>query len=194
MIIKLNKLYEEELTDCQCTCPLQGTSTPVKGYHPQQNVNIAFVGEAPGAKEADYGIPFVGIAGGNFDDFLHELNLSRNEVFITNTVKCRPTVGNRGKKNRAPYASEIKACSGYLEKELTIVNPKLIITLGNIPLRRLLANNKATITDWHGTLFFYDDAKVFPLHHPGAITYNRKLTNVIGEDLKVLKRLVTLQK
>lgn len=190
---ELQKLYTE-LVNCQIDCPLKGTTAVVKGHYPEGRTNIAFVGEAPGARETELGTPFVGMAGSNFDNFLSRLNLSRNEVFITNTVKCRPTVGYRGKKNRAPYASEIRACSYYLKKELNIVNPRLIITLGNIPLRQLLGDPKASISDWHGNLFFYGESKVFPIHHPGAITYNRKLENIIAKDLEMLKKLVQLQK
>jgi DNA polymerase len=194
MLDQLEKLYQDELLNCRIDCPLRGTTTIVKGHYPEQPVNIAFVGEAPGARETELGQPFVGMAGSNFEDFLKSLDLTRNDVFITNTVKCRPTVGFQGRKNRAPYSSELEACSYYLKREMEITDPKLIITLGNVPLRQLLKDKKASITHWHGTLFFYGRAKVFPIHHPGAITYNRKLKGVIAEDLKVLKKLITLQK
>jgi len=191
---ELQRLYEDELSNCQLECPLRGTTGIIKGHCPQQASDIVFVGEAPGARETELGTPFVGMAGSNFEDFLHNLNLHRNEIFITNTVKCRPTVGYRGKKNRAPYASEIKACSYYLAKELKIINPRLIITLGNIPLRQLLGDKTASISGWHGKLFFYGESKVFPIHHPGAITYNPKLESVIAKDLEILKQLVSLHK
>lgn len=194
MLEELQRLYEHELLNCQIDCPLRGTTTIVKGHCPEKEGNIVFIGEAPGAMETKLGRPFVGMAGSNFDNFLQGLNLNRNEVFITNTVKCRPTVGYQGKKNRAPYASELKACSYYLKRELDIINPGLIITLGNIPLRQILGDRKASITKWHGQLFFYGECKVFPIHHPGAIIYNRELEKVIAKDLKVLKQLAGLHK
>ncbi|MCF8011775.1 MAG: uracil-DNA glycosylase [Clostridiales bacterium] len=185
---RIQKLYAE-LENCNIDCPLNSTSPIVKGYCPGK-VNIAFVGEAPGAKEAKLGTPFIGTAGSNFSEFLNYLNLNRDEVFITNTVKCRPTVNYLGEKNRAPKTSEISACFYYLEKELDIINPEVIVTLGNIPLRQLSGDKKASISNYHGKMFSYKKSKVFPTYHPGALTYNPGLKDIIKGDLDLLKKLI----
>lgn len=141
--------------------------------------NILFVGEAPGKTEVDTGKPFVGLAGKTFEKYLNTIGLCRKDVRITNTCFFRPIklkIGKNNKttvSNRAPKISEINLFREILNQEIDIVNPKLIITLGNIPLKRL--TNFNSIGECHGKLIFNDDIGkyIFPMYHPSALTYNR---------------------
>ena len=140
-----------------------------------------FVGEAPGVNEAKVGIPFVGRAGGYLNRCLMAIGLRRQDVFITNTCMCRP-VEKATNKDRAPTLSEIESCSGYLIKQLEIINPKLLISLGRTPFQFLTGSNDAMMKA-KGTLYSYKqntNIKVFPLMHPSYIlTYG---TSTLIED------------
>lgn len=152
------------------------------------NANIMLIGEAPGRYEEEQGRPFVGQAGKNLDEFLDILNLKREDIFITNVVKIRPykiseKTGRR--VNRAPNRLELELSIDTLKKEIDIIKPKLIVTLGNTPLRALLGNIK--IGDVHGEILDYNGINVYPLYHPASIIYNRSLYETYIEDLHKLK-------
>ncbi|NMM64522.1 uracil-DNA glycosylase [Clostridium sp. P21] len=157
--------------------------------------NILFVGEAPGKTEVEEGKPFVGMAGKNFEKFLTSIGLSRNEVRITNTCFFRPiktkegTSGRITISNRPPKTSEVNLFREILNKEIELVNPKIIVTLGNIPLKRL--TNFKSIGECHGNLFLNTDLNryVFPMYHPSALTYNRneEFYSMYKEDWTKLK-------
>lgn len=141
--------------------------------------NILFVGEAPGKTEVEEGKPFVGVAGKNFEKHLNSIGLSRKDVHITNTCFFRPikikesSSGRTTISNRPPKTSEVNLFREVLNEEIELVNPKIIVTLGNVPLKRL-ANFKS-IGECHGELYFNNELKryVFPMYHPSALTYNR---------------------
>lgn len=158
------------------------------------NSPIILIGEAPGAKEIEIGEPFVGQAGKHFEEFLEVLNIKREDVYITNSVKYRPTKMNPKTKrlsNRTPTNKEIDIFRPYIHEEIKIVNPKIIITLGNIPLKAIF-NENLRIGEVHGKLMDIEignvNYKVFPLYHPAAIIYRRELKDVYMEDLKRLKK------
>lgn len=158
------------------------------------NSPIILIGEAPGAKEIEIGEPFVGQAGKHFEEFLEVLNIKREDVYITNSVKYRPTKMNPKTKrlsNRTPTNKEIDIFRPYIHEEIKIVNPKIIITLGNIPLKAIF-NENLRIGEVHGKLMNIEignvNYKVFPLYHPAAIIYRRELKDVYMEDLKRLKK------
>ncbi|EJO5349584.1 uracil-DNA glycosylase [Clostridium botulinum] len=141
--------------------------------------DILFIGEAPGKNEIKEGKPFVGMAGKNFEKYLNSIGLKREDIRITNTCFFRPIKIKEGKtgrisiSNRPPKVSEISLFSSILDEEINFVNPKLIITLGNVPLRRL--TNFKSIGDCHGNVYFIENLNkhVFPMYHPSSLTYNR---------------------
>ncbi len=140
---------------------------------------ILFVGEAPGKTEVEQGKPFVGMAGETFEGYLNSIGITRSKVRITNTCFFRPIKKKEGKtgritiSNRAPKSSEVKLFKEILDGEIALVNPKIIVTLGNIPLKRL--TNFKSIGECHGNLYFNEELQrhVFPMYHPSALTYNR---------------------
>ena len=164
--------------------------------HGNLNSPIILIGEAPGAKEIELGQPFVGQAGEYFDEFLKVLEINREDVYITNTVKYRPTRLNPKTdrlSNRTPTLKEIDSFRDYLHKEICIVDPKIIITLGNIPIKGIF-NEDLKIGDIHGKLIergIRDNIyKIFPLYHPAAVIYRPELKDVYIGDLLILKEII----
>ncbi|MBZ4664679.1 MAG: uracil-DNA glycosylase [Caloramator sp.] len=155
------------------------------------DAEIMLIGEAPGRFEEEQGKPFVGQAGKNLDEFINILEIKREDLFITNVVKIRPYKINEktGRKvNRAPNKKEIELSLDTLLKEIEIVSPKIIVTLGNTPLKALLGDIK--IGDVHGKVIEYNGRFLYPLYHPASIIYNRALYDVYIEDLKNLKKYI----
>ena len=166
--------------------------TPVFGRGPV-NPRIALIGEAPGADEEKQGMPFVGKAGKNLTELLDTIGLKRDDIYITNTVKIRPTKTSpkTGKKlNRPPDKNEIAFFSPFLLKELEIIEPEYIVTLGNVALNAL-SNKKTSIGDCHGSLTdtgLY--INVFALYHPAAIIYNQSLKETYLDDMSRLASIL----
>lgn len=160
---------------------------------------IMMVGEAPGAKEVEYKKPFVGSAGKYLDEFLSILNLEKDKLYITNTVKFRPTKeGKRPgtKTNRPPSKKEIEEFKEFLLEEIDIVRPKIVVTLGNVPLKTLTNNDEVSIGSVHGSQLNIKIKEVeyilFPLYHPAAVIYRRELKEVYLKDLKKLADLLRI--
>lgn len=156
----------------------------------QKNAKIFIIGEAPGGDEEKQGRPFVGKAGKNLDEFLKIAGVSRNDVYITNTVKLRPTkispkTGNA--INRPPSKEEIEDFIPLLMDELSTIKPSLVVTLGNVPLKAVTANEKITIGSVHGKLMEVQGIRIFPLYHPAAVIYNQSLRQTYMEDLMAIK-------
>ena len=160
----------------------------------KQNAKICMIGEAPGGDEEKQGRPFVGKAGKNLSSFLETIGLKREEIYITNVVKFRPTnvspkTGNF--VNRPPKKPEVDFFLPYLKRELEIIQPDMIVTLGNVPLKAVTSDDSASIGDMHGVMTTTKDGyRLFPLYHPAAIIYNRGLSEVYQNDLQVLKQYV----
>ena len=160
------------------------------------NAELVLVGEAPGRQETVQGRPFVGQAGKILDEFLEILGLKRDELYITSVVKFRPFKVNpdTGRvSNRPPNKEEIGLSKSWLFKELYIVKPSIVVSLGNIPLQTLTNNPKLTIGKVHGEPMDVEigDKKLsitlFPLYHPASIIYKRELREIYLEDLNRLK-------
>lgn len=158
------------------------------------NSPIVLVGEAPGRKEVEFNEPFVGQAGKHLDEFLQVLELDKEDIYITNSVKYRPTKLNpkTGRlSNRTPTAKEIESFRSFLLEEIDIIKPKIIVTLGNTSLKSLFEKD-VKIGDVHGKLISVEihDNKynLFPLYHPAAVIYNRSLKEVYLNDLQNLKK------
>ena len=157
---------------------------------------IMLIGEAPGEQETLQRRPFVGKAGKNLDGFLAVVGLQREALYISNVVKIRPTkVSEKGRvSNRPPNREELALFTPFLMEEILRVQPQLIVTLGNVPLKALLGS-KAVIGDHHGTMTRTTvthekqaaEFGLFPLYHPASIIYNRSLQEVYQADLIALK-------
>lgn len=166
-----------------------------RSSHPK----VMLIGEAPGEQETLQRRPFVGKAGKNLDGFLQAVRLDRKEIYITNVVKIRPTkTGARGTvSNRAPSREELALFTPYLYEEILLVQPELIVTLGNTALHALLGGT-ASIGGCHGEVSAAlvrhggqeQEYRVFPLYHPASIIYNRALQPVYAGDLEKLRRLL----
>jgi len=158
----------------------------------KEDADVMLVGEAPGAEETRLLRPFVGKAGKNLDEFLFVLALHRKDIYITNVVKFRPyKVSEKGTlSNRPPEKEELAAMHPHLQREIAAVAPRVVVTLGNVPLKALHGAN-ATIGACHAmpTAAHALSHKflLFPLYHPASIIYNRALKSVYDEDLKKLK-------
>lgn len=145
---------------------------------------IMLVGEAPGEQEVLQGRPFVGKAGKNLDEFLMLSGLDRQTLYISNTVKFRPTrISKTGKTvNRPPTKEEIKLSIPWLEREIDLIDPELIVTLGNVSLKALLGD-QASIGLYHGQWIEWKSRLLYPLYHPASVIYNPSLKGVYREDV-----------
>ena len=155
--------------------------------------DIFLIGEAPGGDEEKQGRPFVGKAGKNLDEFIDVVGLKRENLYITNVVKIRPTniSPKTGKEvNRTPNKEEIQFFLPFLIEEINIISPRLIVTLGNTPLKAITGDKKITIGDCHAKLIKTDHFDIFPLYHPASIIYNRSLKDVYYSDLKKIREFL----
>ncbi len=153
---------------------------------------IVFIGEAPGGDEEKEGRPFVGKAGKNLSAFLEKAGVERNDVYITNAVKFRPVNINpktRKPSNRTPTTREIEKSRSFLLREMALIRPKLVITLGNTPLFSLTSDHNLKIMSVHGQLLDYSNAEyglsfsLMPFLHPAAVIYRRELLSEYEKDL-----------
>lgn len=159
---------------------------------------LCLVGEAPGAEETRLSRPFVGKAGKNLDEFLAAIRLNRPDIYITNVVKFRPckTSAKGTLSNRPPNRDELACMQPLLLRELELVSPRVVVTLGNVPLKCLLGD-KATIGAHHAApvsaAALSHTFTLFPLYHPASVIYNPSLRSVYEQDLIKLRcRLDTL--
>lgn len=152
---------------------------------------LMMIGEAPGGEEELQGRPFVGKAGKNLTAFLEIVGLKREEIYISNVVKLRPTKESpkTGKAvNRPPSAEEIAFFLPFLQEEIAAIDPKIIVTLGNVPLKAVTGEKAAVIGEYHGKPLPLPDGRVlFALYHPAAVIYNRALQAVYDADLLALR-------
>jgi DNA polymerase len=177
---KLEKI-KQKVTECT-KCELSITrnkSVPGKGNYKS---DVIFVGEAPGKNEDMKGEPFIGIAGKKLSLALESAGITRDEVYITNIVKCRPP------KNRVPTTTERDTCQNYLKKEIDIIKPKIICVLGNTAFNSLLDGKE--IMKFRGKIVRKNNQLYFLTIHPAATIYNQKLISVLKKDIKKLFKLI----
>jgi DNA polymerase len=141
-----------------------------------------FIGEGPGWHEDRQGLPFVGAAGQFLNEMLQSIGLSRDEVFITNIVKCRPP------GNRDPLPDEIAACSAYLDAQIAAIKPKVIVTLGRFSMARWFPNER--ISRIHGQPRRFGDVVVVPMYHPAAALHQSSLRATIEADMAKLPQIL----
>lgn len=172
--------------------------TIVFGEGNEHHPAVMLIGEAPGEQESLQGRPFVGKAGKNLDQFLDVLQLNRADIRISNVVKIRPTkISPKGRiSNRPPTREEIAFFVPYLYEEILLVQPQMLVTLGNTALHAIVGD--ASIGACHGQVLqtvikageSEADFSVFPLYHPASIIYNRGLAQVYQEDLLALRHVL----
>jgi DNA polymerase len=177
----LNEL-REHIGDCH-RCPLGDTRTTLVFGVGSPDAGIMFIGEAPGRNEDLKGEPFVGAAGKLLDELLGSIGLHRSEVYIANILKCRPP------GNRDPQQIEIETCTPFLREQLRLVNPNVIVTLGNFATRFVLKTT-AGITGLRGTLHRAGRFTVLPIFHPAAALYDSTKRDVLFADFVLLKEVL----
>ena len=175
-ISSLEEVKNQVITCTKCDlCKTRKNSVPGKGNH---NTEIIFVGEAPGRNEDNVGEPFVGVAGKKLSDALEYAGISRNAVYITNVIKCRPP------NNRVPTEIEKESCRNYLESEISLIKPKVICIMGNTAYQSILGG--ANITKERGKFIKKNGQMYFLTVHPAALIYNQKLIETLKNDIKKL--------
>lgn len=173
-----------ELNDqiLQCdNCGLRKSCKQVVVGEGNGNAQIVFVGEAPGAKEDEQNRMFVGAAGDVLNDLLAEIQLSRKDVYLANVVKCRPP------QNRDPKEDEISTCSKWLDKQLEIINPKIVVPLGRFAMEQFVSGVK--ISQVHGRYRCVGERLIFVMYHPAVALYNSDLHKVLSRDIKRLGKI-----
>ncbi|WP_297478042.1 type-4 uracil-DNA glycosylase [Thermococcus sp.] len=187
---ELMRKLEEKIKNCR-KCPLWELRTNAVPGSGSYDAKVMFVGEAPGYWEDQKGLPFVGRAGKVLDELLREIGLSRDEVYITNIVKCRPP------ENRDPTEEEIKACSPYLDRQIDIIRPKVIVPLGRHSMRYILEKfgfPVEPISRIHGKTFeahtLFGRIVIMPSYHPAAALYRPQIKEELRRDFKKLGGLL----
>ena len=163
-------------------CDLSKTRNKFVFGHGEPDSKIMFIGEGPGEKEDKTGEPFVGRAGKLLTKMINSIGIERQDIYITNIVKCRPP------QNRNPFEIEISKCSPILKQQIEIINPKLIVTLGNFPAKTLIPDIQG-ITKIHGKVFQYGNWKILPTFHPSYLLRNRSSMSLAWQDFKIIPEL-----
>jgi uracil-DNA glycosylase family 4 len=164
----------EEVRNCP-KCPLSKTRTHAVPGEGPIDAEIMLIGEGPGFHEDKQGRPFVGQSGRFLEELLHSIGLSREQVYITNVVKCRPP------ENRDPAPNEIAACAPYLDRQLGIIDPKIVVTLGRHSMARFFPGQ--SITRIHGQPKPDGNRLIFPMFHPAAGLRSQSVAALIREDM-----------
>ncbi len=178
VVRRLEKL-DEQIRAC-VQCPLHQSRTMAVPGEGKATAKVMIIGEAPGKTEDETGRPFVGSAGKFLDHVLAGTGFERSDFFITNIVKCRPPA------NRAPKTSEVETCtSHYLFKQLALINPKLIVLLGNVAVKKMLGLK--TVEEARGRIIQHDGGRYLATYHPAVRFYREDLATKIKEDFELLK-------
>jgi DNA polymerase len=152
-----------------------------------EEAKLMFIGEAPGYEEDHCGEPFIGRAGQLLTKIIESINYKRQDVYITNIVKCHPMINsektNDRYNNRVPTTCEIKYCKKYLKQQINIIQPKVIVTLGNVATKGLL-NIDDNISRIRGVVKKYNGISVIPTYHPAALLRNNYLKKYVWQDMK----------
>ena len=178
--------YRDEVAGCT-RCALAAGRTQVVFGSGDPGADLMFVGEAPGFHEDKQGVPFVGAAGKLLDQLLSGIGLTRLDVYVANVIKCRPP------GNRDPMPEEIEACEGHLWKQIELIRPRVVATLGNFATK-LLSGRPTGITRVHGqeqeTTLGGRRVLLYPLYHPAAALYTPRMLDVLKSDFARLPELL----
>lgn len=175
------KAIAQDVIICRACVLYQGRRKAVPGDG-AMHADIMFIGEGPGQYEDEQGLPFVGRSGQYLEELLRMIGLHRQEVYITNVVKCRPP------NNRDPLPNEIEACKSYLDRQIEVIDPILIATLGRYSMARYFPNGK--ITQIHGKPKVDNGRIYYPLFHPAAVLRNPDLRPAMEADFRRMADLV----
>lgn len=178
--MKLSELHQKCIDSGKYKL-LPGATRLVPG-HGNPTADIMFIGEAPGADEDAKGIPFVGRAGKFLDEMLNSIGINREDVYITNMVKCRPP------NNRDPEESEIKQYQAWLDWEIKLIQPKVFVPLGRFALGKFLPG--VTISQVHGRAFRRSGRIYFAMYHPAVALYKGSMREVLLADIQNLKKIL----
>jgi DNA polymerase len=178
--------YGDVVAGCE-QCALSQTRTQVVFGSGSPTAELMFVGEAPGFHEDKQGVPFVGAAGKLLGKLLEGIGMSRDDVWVCNVLKCRPP------GNRDPLQAEIEACEPHLWRQIELIQPTLIATLGNFATK-LLSGKPAGITQVHGreqqVVLGGNAVTLYPIFHPAAALYTPRMLNVLEEDFRRIPELL----
>jgi DNA polymerase len=180
-LIDLNK----DISLCRL-CEIAKTRTKSVPGEGAENAEIMFIGEAPGWHEDQQGRPFIGPAGQFLDELLASINLKRSQVFIANVIKCRPP------GNRDPLPIEISNCQKWLDKQIELISPKIIVTLGRYSMAKFFPGK--SISKIHGTAQTQNGIIYFAMYHPAAALHQGNLRQTIKEDMLKLPPLLAQAK
>ncbi len=170
-----------EIARCTRCLLHRGRTKTVPGEGPE-DAEIMFIGEAPGFHEDQQGRPFVGAAGQFLEELLASIGLKREDVFIANVIKCRPP------GNRDPLPDEIQACKPFLDRQIELIQPKMVVTLGRFSMAR--AFPKARISRVHGQPCKIGGVIYYPMYHPAAALHQPSLRAVVEEDIRRIPELL----
>lgn len=171
----------QAMSSCQ-ECGLAKQRKQVVPGEGAEHAQIMFIGEAPGYYEDQQGRPFVGPAGQFLNELLASVGLKREEVYIGNVVKCRPP------NNRDPLPTEIAACKHWLDSQIALIRPRIVVTLGRYSLARYFPGQ--SISKVHGTWYRRDGVVYYAMYHPAAALHQQTLRRVIEEDMRKLPELL----
>lgn len=184
-----NQMFEfnsfEQLTEAclNCNrCGLRAGAKQVVFGRGNPSADIMFVGEAPGKQEDEQGMPFVGAAGNLLNKIFEATGINKDEVYITNVAKCRPP------SNRFPQAEEVEACRPFLDAQINLIDPLIIVCLGALATRTLI-NPQAKISRIRGNWFEKNGIKIFPTYHPAALLRDPAKKRPVWEDFQELMRV-----
>jgi len=176
MTLEIEIIRQEVIKCTNCDlCKTRTKSVPGKGNYQS---DVIFVGEAPGRNEDQQGEPFVGVAGKRLNEALENAGISRDSVYITNVVKCRPP------NNRVPSVEERNKCKEYLQTEISIIKPRIICILGNTAFNSILGGSE--ITKFRGKTVRKENQIYYLTVHPAATIYNQELVGVLKSDISKL--------
>jgi len=177
----LTEVYRQ-IASCQ-DCELAKHRNKVVPGEGPEDADLLFIGEAPGWNEDQQGRPFVGAAGGFLDQLLDSIGLRREQVYIANVIKCRPP------QNRDPLPAEIQACSKWLDYQVEIIQPRVIVTLGRYSLAKYFPGE--SIGKIHGKPRKQNDIIYYPMYHPAAALHQGSLRKIIQEDMLRIPQILT---
>ncbi|MBM3149193.1 MAG: uracil-DNA glycosylase [Chloroflexi bacterium] len=171
----------EEIKRCQ-DCDLAKNRTKVVPGEGPDNAALLFIGEAPGWHEDQQGRPFVGPAGQFLEELLSTIGLRRDQVFIANVIKCRPSA------NRDPLPGEIQACKKWLDRQIELIQPKVVVTLGRYSMARYFPNQ--SISKIHGKSKKEGEITYYAMYHPAAALHQGSLRKIIEADMLKIPQLL----
>ena len=177
---ELTDLYAQIRTCTRCVLS-QSRTRAVPGEGPE-DAAVMFIGEAPGFHEDKTGRPFVGAAGQFLEELLANIGMTRQDVYIANVIKCRPP------GNREPSPVEIEACQVYLDRQIELIRPKMVITLGRFSMARYFPGSK--ISSIHGKPLKIDNVLYYPMFHPAAALHQPKLRHTVEQDMLKIPELL----